>query len=294
MAYRKQAYIFSLVITGIAIVSLVVRGLAVGIDFKGGKEMVVEVAGTVDVNRIKAALVPVLGAEVEVKAYGGSDILVRSVASEGNAQQEEATINTINQVYPSAKAKMVGADVVGPRFAEDMRQAGIYSVVAALIMIFVYILIRFYSYGGWQFGVGAMAATFHDVTITLGLFSLLNGILPIPLQIDQTIIAAFLTIVGYSVNDTVIVFDRVREYMHDLKSESFYNIMNKAMNSTLSRTIITSMTTLFSAVVLFFFGGETIRGFAFAMSVGILFGTYSSVYVASALVLDLKLRKGSK
>ena len=294
MAYRKQAYIFSLILTGIAIFSLVFRGLAVGIDFKGGKEMVIGVSGTVDVNRIKATLAPVLGSEVEVKAYGGSDILVRSAATEGNASQEAATLAAINKLYPAAKAKMVGSDVVGPRFAEDMRQAGIYSVVAALIMIFVYILIRFYSYGGWQFGVGALVATFHDVTITLGLFSLLTGILPIPLQIDQTIIAAFLTIVGYSVNDTVIVFDRVREYMHDLKSETFYNIMNKAMNSTLSRTIITSMTTLFSAIVLFLFGGETIRGFAFAMSVGILFGTYSSVYVASAMVLDLKLRKSAK
>jgi preprotein translocase SecF subunit len=159
-------------------------------------------------------------------------------------------------------------------------------VLCALAVIFIYIMVRF----EWRFGVGAVAALAHDVTITLGLFSLLHGLVPFSLQIDQAIIAAFLTIVGYSLNDTVVVFDRIREYASVFKTEAYDVVVNKSINSTLSRTIVTSGTTLIVVLVLFLTGGEVLRGFAFALIVGIFVGTYSSVFVAAPVVLELRTR----
>jgi preprotein translocase SecF subunit len=181
-------------------------------------------------------------------------------------------------------------DNVGPRFAQDLKQGAIFSVLGSLLVIFVYILIRF----EWRFGVGAVAALFHDVVITLGVFSLLHGFLPFSLQIDQTIIAAFLTIVGYSLNDTVVVFDRVREYTGLFKAERYEDVVNRSINNTLSRTIVTSGTTLLVVAVLFIFGGEVLRGFAFALIVGIVIGTYSSIFVASPVVVELRQKSGSR
>jgi preprotein translocase SecF subunit len=157
-------------------------------------------------------------------------------------------------------------------------------------VIFVYILIRF----EWRYSLGAVAALFHDVLITLGLFSLLHGVLPFSLQIDQTIIAAFLTIVGYSLNDTVVIFDRIREYTKRFKTESFDYVVNVSVNRTLSRTIVTSGTTLLVVLTLFIFGGEVLRGFAFALIVGILIGTYSSIFVAAPVVVELRTRASSR
>lgn len=288
MEYRKKAYIFSITLTVISIISFFAFGFKMGIDFKGGKEIIVSVAKPIDTVSLKEELTPVLGGEVETKTYGSDrEIMVRTTISDKESSTvEQAIVKTVNEKYSGANAKISGSDVVGPRFAEDMRNGAIYAVLLALLVIFVYILVRF----DWRFGVGAVAATFHDVTITLGVFSLLHNFVPLPLQIDQTIIAAFLTIVGYSVNDTVIVFDRVREYKALFKNLSVIDMVNKAMNSTLSRTIITSGTVLLTALVLFILGGETLRGFAFAMLVGLSFGTYSSVYVASAIALELMQR----
>ena len=142
----------------------------------------------------------------------------------------------------------------------------------------------------WRFGLGAVAALFHDVLITLGLFSLLRGILPFSLQIDQAIIAAFLTIVGYSLNDTVVIFDRIREFTNIFKTEPYQQVVNRSVNTTLSRTIVTSSTTLLVVVTLFIFGGEVLRGFAFALIIGIIIGTYSSVFVATPVVVELHRR----
>jgi len=142
----------------------------------------------------------------------------------------------------------------------------------------------------WRFGLGAVAALFHDVLITLGIFSLLQGLLPFSLQIDQAIIAAFLTIVGYSLNDTVVIFDRIREFTNLFKTESYTKVVNRSVNTTLSRTFVTSGTTLFVVLTLFIFGGEVLRGFAFALIIGILIGTYSSVFVATPVVVELHTR----
>ena len=181
-------------------------------------------------------------------------------------------------------------DVVGPRFAEDLKEGAIYAVFGSLLVIFIYILIRF----EWRFGVGAVTALFHDVFITLGVFALLHGFLPFSLQIDQTIIAAFLTIVGYSLNDTVVIFDRIREFTNLFKTEPYNQVVNRSINTTLSRTLVTSGTTLLVVITLFIFGGEVLRGFAFALTFGILIGTYSSVYVATPVVVELHKRAAQK
>ena len=172
---------------------------------------------------------------------------------------------------------------VGPTIADDIKDAAVWSVFFSLLVIFLYILLRFRK---WQFSLGAVVAVFHDVTIVLSIFSIFYGILPFSLEIDQAFIAAILTIIGYSLNDTVVVFDRIREHMGIFKKKDFNDLVNNALNSTLSRTINTSITTFFVLLVIFLFGGEVIRGFMFALMVGVLVGTYSSLFVASPIMLD--------
>jgi len=178
--------------------------------------------------------------------------------------------------------------VVGPRFAEDLRIAALNSVIFALAIVFIYILIRFKK---WYFSAGAVAALFHDVVIVLGIFTVLAEFAPFDVTIGQSLIAAFLTIVGYSLNDTVVVFDRIRENSIIYKTMEFKKMINKSLNDTLSRTVITSVTTLFVVSVLFIFGGEVLKGFAFALVVGVILGTYSSLFVASALVVLLESKR---
>jgi preprotein translocase SecF subunit len=287
VSMRRGAFVVSAIVIMISIASLVFRGVKPGIDFLGGSEFVIEVAEPVDVTRVRAALADDLGSAPEVKRFGSpTSLLVRS-SEGGDIDALEARILAgITAAYPSSNPDVVKTDSVGPRFAEDLKRGAILSVVFALIVIFVYILVRF----EWRFGVGAVAALAHDVTITLGLFSLLQGLVPFSLQIDQAIIAAFLTIVGYSLNDTVVVFDRIREYSAVFKTDPYEKVVNRSINSTLSRTIVTSGTTLIVVLVLFLAGGEVLRGFAFALIVGIFIGTYSSIFVAAPVVVELRAR----
>ena len=187
--------------------------------------------------------------------------------------------------------EVMSSQKVGPTIADDIKDAAVWSVIFSLLIIFLYILIRFRK---WQFSLGAVAEVFHDVLFVLAIFSIFYGILPFSLEIDQAFIAAILTIIGYSLNDTVVVFDRVREYMGLYKKQEIGTVMNKALNSTLSRTINTSMTTFFVLLVIFLFGGEVIRGFMFALMVGVVVGTYSSLFVASPIMLDTLKREKVK
>jgi SecD/SecF fusion protein len=178
---------------------------------------------------------------------------------------------------------------VGPTIADDITRSAYYAAIFALLLIFLYIFLRF---SRWQYSLGAVSALFHDTIITLGIFSMFHGVLPFNMEIDQAFIAAILTVIGYSINDTVIVFDRIREFMNTYLSGTKGEVINKAINSTVSRTVITSMTTLFVIAVLFFFGGDSIRGFSFAILIGIIVGTYSSIFIATPILHDLsdKLR----
>lgn len=281
-----KAYILSGLLILISLISLAWRGVTLGIDFQGGMEFVVETDEPLGVTDVRSQLGDALGAEPEVKTYGANALLVRTGPLGELNEVQESIIGTLAQNYPNANPTVVKTDIVGPRFAADLARGAIYSILGSLLVIFVYILIRF----EWRYGFGAVVALFHDIVITLGMFSLLQGIMPFSLQIDQTIIAAFLTIVGYSINDTVVVFDRIREYTNLFKTEPYPQVVNRSINNTLSRTIITSGTTLLVVSVLFIFGGEVLRGFAFALMFGIVIGTYSSIFVASPVVVELRER----
>lgn len=289
---RQRGYIVSGILIILSLGALVVRGLELGIDFRGGMEFVVESTQSLEVTEVRAALTPVLETAPEVKTYSdvtaeGSDaLLIRTVQEGETTEMQTLILDTITGAFPDSNPRVVKTDVVGPRFAEDLKRGSIYAVIGSLLVIFVYVMFRF----EWRFGLGAVAALFHDVLITLGVFSLLHGILPFSMQIDQAIIAAFLTIVGYSLNDTVVIFDRIREFTNLFKTEPYNKVVNRSVNTTLSRTIVTSSTTLLVVLTLFIFGGEVLRGFAFALIIGIIIGTYSSVFVATPVVVELHSR----
>lgn len=288
---RRKAYVVSGILLLLSIGSLVVRGLELGIDFQGGMEFVVESPVELEPVAVRGQLATVLGSEPEVKTFGVGQVLVRTSVEGDISDIQNRIVDGIAEGFAGSDPEVVKTDVVGPRFAEDLKQGAIWAVLGSLLVIFVYILLRF----EWRFGIGAVAALFHDVTITLGIFSAAAGVLPFSLQIDQAIIAAFLTIVGYSLNDTVVVFDRIREYSNLFKTETYDKLVNRSINNTLSRTIVTSGTTLLVVVVLFIFGGEVLRGFAFGLILGVTIGTYSSVFVASPVVVELRMRmKGGR
>src|SRR6056297_2530877 len=219
---RRIGYVISGTLLTISILSLLVRGLSLGIDFRGGMEFVVGNTQEVSTVELRSALTGPLGAQPEVKRYGDTGILIRASASGDINEVQQRILSTMKQEFPEVDARIEKTNIVGPRFAEDLKQGAIYAVFGALAIIFLYILVRF----EWRYSVGAVAALIHDVTITLGIFSLLAGVVPFSLQIDQSIIAAFLTIVGYSLNDTVVVFDRIREYVNLFKTEPFDEVVN--------------------------------------------------------------------
>ncbi|MCY4159654.1 MAG: protein translocase subunit SecF [Bacteroidetes bacterium] len=292
---RRRAYILSGVLLILSVGAIVTRGLELGIDFRGGMEFVVESNQFLEPTEIRTILTSTFETAPEVKTYsdvgaGGQNALLIRTVSEGETTEIQLSIvQAIVDAFPESNPRVIKTDVVGPRFAEDLKRGSLYAVLGSLLVIFLYVMLRF----EWRFGLGAVAALFHDVLITLGIFSLLQGILPFSLQIDQAIIAAFLTIVGYSLNDTVVIFDRIREYTNLFKTEPYKIVVNRSVNTTLSRTFVTSGTTLLVVATLFTFGGEVLRGFSFALIIGIIIGTYSSIFVATPVVVELHNRSGS-
>jgi preprotein translocase SecF subunit len=285
---RKFSYIFSGTLFLISLIAIFTQGLEYGIDFKGGKELVLAFEQPVNVVELRDNLTEPLGTTPELKLYGTDrEVLIRTENEGAMAEVQQIILSTVQKVYPDNPVRVEKTDVVGPRFADDLKTGALQSVIYAIVIIFIYILIRFRN---WTFSAGAVAALIHDVVIVLGIFTILGDHVPFSLQIDQTIIAAFLTIVGYSLNDTVVVFDRIRENSNVHKGMDFVPMVNKSLNDTLSRTVITSLTTLFVVIVLFIFGGEVLKGFSFALLLGIVFGTYSSLFIASALVEELEVR----
>ena len=302
---RKVGYIISGAILLISIGSFFVRKFELGVDFKGGYSynITFDPDQTVQAEELRNELTTVFGSTPVVKAVDTdntynvvTDYLVDS-DSETAADSVMMTlftgINTAvggtldfdefkspdgNGTYVSSSSK------VGPTIADDIKTSAYYASIFALLLIFLYIFIRFSK---WQYSLGAVAALFHDSLIVLGIFSIFHGILPFSLEIDQHFIAAILTVIGYSINDTVVVFDRIREFMGLYTDKAKKEIINMAINSTVSRTIITSLTTLFVVAILFVFGGSSIKGFAFALVVGIFVGTYSSIFVATPVMSDL-------
>ena len=282
------AYFFSGGLIVISLVAIFTMGLNYGIDFRGGQEFVFEFDRPVDVVELRSELQEPLGTVHEIKLFGSDrEILLRIDTEEDITQTRQTLLANFENIYPGSTVTVQKTDLVGPRFAEDLRRGAFYSIIFALAVVFIYIFIRF---KGWYFSAGAIAALAHDVLIVLGIFTIMGELAPFDVSIDQAIIAAFLTIVGYSLNDTVVVFDRIRENSIIYKTMNFTDMINKSLNDTLSRTVVTSVPTLFVVSVLFIFGGEVLKGFAFALVLGVILGTYSSLFVASALVVELQKR----
>ena len=299
---RKRFYIVSSMLILLGLGSLFTKGLNYGVDFVGGRTYVVRFNAEVDNENIRKNLTDVFVDEQgltyspQVKTFGGENQV--KITTSFLIDRNEITTDSIVEFRLSQglnsisdEYEIMSSQKVGPTIADDIKNAAVWSVIFSLLIIFLYILIRFRK---WQFSLGAVAAVFHDVLLVLSIFSILYGILPFSLEIDQAFIAAILTIIGYSLNDTVVVFDRVREFMYNNKKKEVHELLNGALNSTLSRTINTSLTTFFVLLIIFLFGGEVIRGFMFALMVGVLIGTYSSLFVASPIMLDTIKRKAEK
>ncbi|MBI5009016.1 MAG: protein translocase subunit SecDF, partial [Bacteroidia bacterium] len=299
---RKYFYAVSIAVTIIGIASLFVRGLNPGIDFSGGRTYVVRFSESVKTADVAKNLEGVFGEPPQVVTFG-NDNQVR-ITTKYKIDQTGVDDEVETALYEGLKG-MVGADVtkerflsenrvssetVGPTIASDIKTKAIWAVALSLVIMFLYIFMRFRN---WQYGVGAIVALAHDVMIVVGIYSLFWGFLPFTMEIDQSFIAAILTVIGYSVNDSVVVFDRVREFLPLHRKRSPHEVLNMALNDTLSRTLNTGMTSILVLIAMFFFGGATIRGFLFAMIIGIIVGTYSSIFVATAVVYDTS-KKGLK
>lgn len=300
---RKLYYAISSTIIAAGIISVLFKGFGLGVDFKGGRSYVIRFEQAISTDDVRNALEGVLGASPEVKTYGGTGIGSNQVKvttpylvddnSEGADKKAEATVYKGLSSIKGNPAHIESSQKVGPTIAYDILTSALWSILLAVAVVFVYILIRFKRLA---FGYGAVVAMFHDVLIILAIFSIFNGLLPFSLDVDQAFVGALLTIMGYSMNDTVVVFDRVREYLAENrgKKESIPTIINNALNSTLSRTAVTGFSTILVLLVLFIFGGETIRGFSFAMLIGVIVGTYSSLFVATPIVVDALSRDQDK
>lgn len=301
---RKIYYLLSTLIIVAGIISLIIRGLYFGVDFKGGRTYVVRFNSPVSTNemvkQLQQALIDEKGNKyaAEVKTYGTANTYKITTAFMIDSQDEKADDIAEEKINKGLSALNVKYEIlesqkVGPTIADDIKTSAVWSVLFSLLVIFIYILFRFKK---WQFGIAAVIALFHDVMIVLSVFSFFYGILPFSLEIDQAFIAALLTVVGYSINDTVVVFDRVREYLSlpSHKKTEMLQVLNLSLNATLSRTINTSLTTILVLLIIFLLGGVVIRGFVFAILIGIVVGTYSSLCIASPLVYDLRKKENAE
>ncbi|MFD0792298.1 protein translocase subunit SecDF [Mucilaginibacter litoreus] len=290
---RFKFYAFSGIFIIAGLISMFTRGFNYGVDFGGGRTYVVKFNPSVTTEDVHNVVDPVLGRGTEVKTYGSDKIsittnyLINDNAESTDAKVEATLIKALaaNPATTITSKQILSHQKVEATVANEVKSSAKWTIIIAIIVISAYILIRFRK---WQFSLGAMVATAHDSLLVLSFFSLFKGVLPFSLDIDQAFIAALLTVIGYSINDTVVVFDRIREFLnhHHAKTDDPQVVINEAINSTLSRTIITALTVVLILVVLFLFGGDVIRGFAFALLIGVLFGTYSSICVASPVIVD--------
>jgi len=276
----KSAFIVSVILVGLSVVSLVIHGgPRMSIDFTGGSVLQVKVDPVPEVADIRSTLEGKGYAGVQVTEFGSADeFLITFADPESTTETLDAAqllLNDLREGLSGSQIELRREESVGPKIGSELRTAAINSVVAALALIVLYITVRFV----FRYGIAAILALVHDVTLTLGVFSLLN------FEISLSIIAAFLTIIGYSLNDTIVVFDRIRENMKLRRKESYRQVINRSINECLSRTMLTSLTTFFVAATLYVLGGPVIHDFAFALCFGVLIGTYSSMFIASPVLV---------
>ena len=277
--YYNKFNILSVSLVIISLLLLTIKGLNFGIDFKGGTLIELRSTDTkINVSSIRDNLSQINLGDISVKNFGNeTDFLIKFENNENKNIIEEIKMNLDKSFGNTFNFRRV--ENVGPKVSVELLRSGVIAISVALLLMLVYIWIRF----EWQFSLGAIVALFHDVIVTLGVFSLLG------LEINLSIIAAVLTIVGYSMNDTVVIFDRVRENLRKYSDIKIFELTNISINETLSRTLITSITTLLALLSIFFFGGEVLKGFSLAMIFGVIFGTYSSIYIANTMLVRLNV-----
>ncbi len=285
IAFRKASFLLSTLFAVGSLLLFAVAGLNYGIDFRGGTMVEIGTQGPADLTRIRAIASALELGDVQVQSFGQpEDVLIRVEQQSGGEKAQQAVVATLKAALDQEYGSPINyrrVEVVGPKISGELVEAGTLAVVLAVIAMLVYIWFRF----EWQFSVGAVVALLHDVVLTIGIFSLLQ------LEFNLSIIAAILTIVGYSMNDTVVVYDRVRENLRKYKKMPLQDLLNLSVNETLARTAMTSLTTLLALLALYIFGGEVIRGFTFAMIWGVVVGTYSSIFIAAPLLLVLGVKR---
>lgn len=289
MGKRRLWYTVSATMILIGMIALAVKGVDYGIDFLGGTELVVQFQQPASIGDVRSAMDRIGYGKAEIKSFGTDrDVLVRTPEQAEGSTVGDRIRTGLKESFPQNPYIVLKEDKIGPKIGAELRRGAVLAVIASLIAIWAYVWLRF----NFIYGLGAVVALFHDVLVTLGLVCIFDGIMV--LEINQNMIAAFLTLVGLSVNDTVVIFDRIRENKKIFKTMPLEQLMNKSLNETLSRTIITSGTIFIVLIVMLVFGGEVNRGFAFALTVGIVTGTYSSIYIASAVALEWANRRRSK
>ncbi|WP_421891238.1 protein translocase subunit SecDF [Marinoscillum sp.] len=307
LSKRKMAYIFSSTFIAVGVVAIFIKGLTLGVDFKGGRSYIVTFTEAAVPSELKADIVPYFDNQgTEVKTYGANNILKITTSYLIDDETDAADLKVKNALIEGITASGLtystsddlgansfaigSSSKVSATIADDIKNSSYESALFALIAIFLYILIRFRK---WQFGLGAIVALFHDTLFVLSAFAIVS-LFGVTYEVDQVFVAAILTIIGYSINDTVVVFDRIRENLGIKTGSEMKKVFNESLNSTISRTLITSITTLIVVLILFIFGGAALKGFSFALLVGILIGTYSSIFIATPVVVDLNTKKEAK
>lgn len=284
MGKRTIAFIVSAILIVLSISSLTVRGLNFGLDFTGGMLIEVSYPAAPEIASVRASLEGAGLPDAVVQTFGAaSDIVVRVPPRAEDESDAELSTVVLRALQEGVEGEIImrRVEFVGPQVGEELAEQGILAVVYALIGVFLYVMIRFQ----WRFSVGAVVALVHDIIISMGILSLVQ------ISFDLTVVAALLAVIGYSLNDTIVLFDRVRENFPRMRKSDPRQVVNTSVNETLSRTIMTSMTTLLVLLALFTFGGEIIHAFAFTLIVGVLVGTYSSIYVASTTLLQIGVSK---
>jgi preprotein translocase subunit SecF len=283
---RRYAYIASTIIIVLGLTVFFMKGIPLGIDFRGGTELLVRFQKDIDIQSVRDAMdkAGLLGSEI--KTLGNEkDILIKTAQEGEGTSVADRIKDALKTSFSNNNFELLRIDKVGPKIGKELRMGAIYATLFSLIAILIYLAFRF----EFIYAVGAVIGLFHDVLLTLGVVSFFSVLFPaLNLELSQAMVAAFLTLIGFSTNDTVIVFDRIRENIKLYKNEDILTVMNRSVNTTLSRTIITSGTVFITVLILTIFGGEVNRSFAFTFLIGVITGTYSSVYVSSAFVVDIK------
>jgi preprotein translocase SecF subunit len=294
---RKFWYMISLVVTVAGILVALIRGVQFGIDFEGGTEAAYEFTQPVEINAVRNAVTAVGFEGAEIKSYGGDNQVLIRVKQEDIASGERAEAASqiteklktgLEKAFPGNTATLLKVDTIGPKIGKELRMQAFYAVLASIIAILIYVTFRF----EFVYGLGAILALVHDVLVAFAFAVIFNGLFGLNLEMSQGMLAAFLTVVGFSINDTVIIFDRIRENKQIHRGENLMMLMNRSINETLPRTINTSLTVALVLFILLMFSGETLQGFAFTMLVGIITGTFSSIYIASAFVVTRMISTG--